>query len=254
MVLDTVDRGQAGGRAHAVRRSLAPSYACPAPAVPGGRPGRKTASGPGRRCQRAGQPRGHAADAELRPEPVAVAGRRGIAGGRSDRLRGLGHARIRAGGHRGPGLADEQDRAAVVPAGPAGLEQRCPVPRGFGPPLQGRSGPGSQRPPYEEDQRDVVHGGECHEDEGGVRGKHLFRLQPKRKAFCAPAPAVPLGGPAAVPVRNLAAERDGRRAAVAGPARRGCLPPALAAPGPRTGPRPGHRAAAGDPGGARVPA
>src|SRR5436190_3797390 len=37
MVLDTVDRGQAGGRARAVRRSLAPSYACPAPAVPGGR-------------------------------------------------------------------------------------------------------------------------------------------------------------------------------------------------------------------------
>jgi hypothetical protein len=36
---------------------------------------------------------------------------------------------VRAGQHRGPGLADEQDRAAVVPAGPAGLEQHCPVPR-----------------------------------------------------------------------------------------------------------------------------
>ena len=66
---------------------------------------------------------------KLRPEPVAVADRRGVAGGDRDRLRGLGDARVRAGGHRGPGLADEQDRAAVVPAGSAGLEQQCPVPR-----------------------------------------------------------------------------------------------------------------------------
>ena len=39
------------------------------------------------------------------------------------RLRGLGNAGIRAGGHRGPGLADHQDRAAVVQAGPTGLER-----------------------------------------------------------------------------------------------------------------------------------
>ena len=81
--------------------------------------GRRTASGPRGGCRRAGQPRGHFADAELRPEPVAVAGRRGITGRGRDRLRGLGDARVRAGRHRGPGLADEQDRAAVVPAGPA---------------------------------------------------------------------------------------------------------------------------------------
>ena len=35
----------------------------------------------------------------------------------------------RAGGHRGPGLADEQDRAAVVPAVPTDLERHCPVSR-----------------------------------------------------------------------------------------------------------------------------
>ena len=39
---------------------------------------------------------------------------------------GLGDARGRAGGHRGPGLADEQDRAAVVQAAPAELERHCP--------------------------------------------------------------------------------------------------------------------------------
>jgi SAM-dependent methyltransferase len=41
---------------------------------------------------------------------------RRIAGGGPDRLRGLGDARIQAGRHRGPGLADEQDRPAVVQA------------------------------------------------------------------------------------------------------------------------------------------
>jgi hypothetical protein len=66
---------------------------------------------------------------ELRPEPVAVAGRRRIAGGGRDRLRGLGDARGRPGGHGGPGLANEQDRAAVVQAAPTGLERHCPVSR-----------------------------------------------------------------------------------------------------------------------------
>src|SRR5260221_1849197 len=47
--------------------------------------------------------------------------RRRIAGGRRDRLRGLADARRRARGHRGPGLADEQDRAAAVQAAPTDL-------------------------------------------------------------------------------------------------------------------------------------
>jgi len=50
--------------------------------------------------------------------------RRRIAGGRRDRLRGLADARRRARGHRGPGLADEQDRAAAVQAAPTDLERR----------------------------------------------------------------------------------------------------------------------------------
>jgi hypothetical protein len=57
------------------------------------------------------------------PGPVAAAGRRRIAGEGRDRLRGLGDARGRAGGHRGLGLADEHDRAAVVPAAPRDLER-----------------------------------------------------------------------------------------------------------------------------------
>jgi SAM-dependent methyltransferase len=84
-------------------------------------PGRRTAGVAGDRCLCAGQPRGHRADAELRSEPVAAAGRRRIARGGPDRLRGLGDARGRDGGHRGPGLADEQDRAAVVQAAPTHL-------------------------------------------------------------------------------------------------------------------------------------
>ena len=75
----------------------------------------------GRRGLCAGQPRGHIAAAESRPEPVAVASRRRLAGRDPDRLRGLADAHGRAGGHRGPGLADEQDRAAVVPAAPTDL-------------------------------------------------------------------------------------------------------------------------------------
>ena len=63
--------------------------------------GHRTASVPGGRCLRAGKPRGHSAAAELRPEPVAVAGRRRITGGGRDRLRRLGDAHGRAGGHRG---------------------------------------------------------------------------------------------------------------------------------------------------------
>ena len=59
------------------------------------------------------------------PSRWRSAGRRRIAGGGPDRLRGLGDARGRAGGHRGPGLADEQDRAAVVQAAPADLERVC---------------------------------------------------------------------------------------------------------------------------------
>jgi len=55
-----------------------------------------------------------------------AAGRRRIAGGGRDRLRGLGDARGRAGGHRGLGLADEQDRAAVVQAAPTDLERHWP--------------------------------------------------------------------------------------------------------------------------------
>jgi hypothetical protein len=51
-----------------------------------------------------------------------MAGRRRIAGGGPDRLRGLGDARGRACRHRSLELADEQARAAVVPAAAAGLE------------------------------------------------------------------------------------------------------------------------------------
>jgi hypothetical protein len=40
---------------------------------------------------------------------------------------GCGRGRSRAGRYRGPGLADEQDRAAVVPAAPAGLGRHCPA-------------------------------------------------------------------------------------------------------------------------------
>ena len=50
-----------------------------------------------------------------------VAGRRRIAAGGRDRLHGLGDARGRVGGHRGPGLADEQDPGAVVQAAPTDL-------------------------------------------------------------------------------------------------------------------------------------
>lgn len=90
-------------------------------------PGRRTASRPRERCLGTGQPRGHLAAAELRPEPVAAAGRRRIAGGGPDRLRGLGDARGRPGGHRRLGLADEQDRATLVQAAPADLERDCLV-------------------------------------------------------------------------------------------------------------------------------
>ncbi|HET9081746.1 MAG TPA: methyltransferase domain-containing protein [Trebonia sp.] len=83
--------------------------------------GHRTASGPGERYLGVCQPRGHTAHAELRSEPVAMAGRRGIARGGRDRLRGLGDARVRVGRHRGPGLADEHDRAAVAQVGPDGL-------------------------------------------------------------------------------------------------------------------------------------
>jgi SAM-dependent methyltransferase len=76
---------------------------------------------PGEWCDRAGQARGHIAAVEFRSGPVAVAGWRRIAGGGRDRLCGLADARGRPGGHRGLGLADEHDRAAVVPAGPADL-------------------------------------------------------------------------------------------------------------------------------------
>jgi hypothetical protein len=54
---------------------------------------------------------------------VAAAGRRRIAGGRPDSLHGLGDARDRAGRHRRPGLADEQDRAAVVQTAPTTLKR-----------------------------------------------------------------------------------------------------------------------------------
>lgn len=90
-------------------------------------PGRRTASRPRGRCLGACQPRGHIAAAELRPEPVAAAGRRRIAGGGPDRLRGLGDARGRPGGYRRLGLADEQDRATLVQAAPTNLGRGCLV-------------------------------------------------------------------------------------------------------------------------------
>src|SRR5262249_25998686 len=79
-------------------------------------PGRRAAPLAGGRCLCACQPGGHGAAAELRPELVAVAGRRRIAGGGPGRLRGLADAHGRGGGYRWPWVADEQDRAAVVPA------------------------------------------------------------------------------------------------------------------------------------------
>jgi len=88
--------------------------------------GRRPAPVPGGRCLCDCQPLGHIADAQLRPRPMAVAGRRRIAGGGRDRLRGLGDARGRVGGHRGPRLANERNRAAVVQAAPTDLERDCP--------------------------------------------------------------------------------------------------------------------------------
>ena len=70
----------------------------------------------GGRCFWAGPPQRHIAAAELRPEPVASAGRGRITAGGRNRFRGMADARGRAGRHGGLGLADEQDRAPVVQA------------------------------------------------------------------------------------------------------------------------------------------
>src|SRR5580658_3591522 len=86
-------------------------------------PRHRTASLPRKRYLCPCQPRGHGPADELRPEPVAVAGRRRIAAGGRDRLHWLGDARSRTRAYRGPGLADEQDHATVVQAAPTDLNQ-----------------------------------------------------------------------------------------------------------------------------------
>src|SRR3954452_4605681 len=68
------------------------------------------------------------------------------------------------------------------------------------------------------------------------------------------AASVPLGGSAAVQVRDLTAERDGGRAPAPAHPAGAALPPAVAAAGPPAGPDPGHRAAAGGLVGSRLSA
>ena len=88
------------------------------------RPQRQPAVGRGAGCHRLGQPRGHDADACLRTHPDLVLPWRRISRERGSRLRGVGDDRRRGGGHRGPGLADEPDCAAVVPNAPPSVEGR----------------------------------------------------------------------------------------------------------------------------------
>lgn len=117
--------GHADERVGALQRSLAPSYASPALVAPGGQSMTNYA-----RMYRFGitpwERYGTVAAASI----TALLDREETERSRPlGRLRGLGDARGRAGGHSGPGLADEQDRAAVVQAAPADLERHCPASR-----------------------------------------------------------------------------------------------------------------------------
>lgn len=69
----------------------------------------------------------------------------GASQGRSTPPSRAGRCSRRAGGHRGLGLADEEDGTAVVQAAPADLERHCPVSRCQAGQADGRPGTGDLR-------------------------------------------------------------------------------------------------------------